>query len=423
MKTSIIPLSLDSMAADRSHWLDRLGRRLVHRQLSLIEQGEIVVREGDNETYFGQCCEAFPVPLRVEIKHARAWSDLAFGGSVGAGEAYLKGDWICGNPTELVRLFLRNRHVLAAMDRRVTRLQAPLNRLLHRLSRNTRKGSRRNISAHYDLGNDLFALFLDRTMMYSAAYYARPDMTLDQAAVEKTDLVCRKLELNRDDHLLEIGTGWGGFAIHAAKHYGCRVTTTTISRQQYDLARKRIDEAGLGDRVTLLFQDYRDLEGQYDKLVSIEMVEAIGHQYLDTFFAKCSALLKPHGMMLLQAITVTDQRYEQAVRHVDFIKKYIFPGGFLPSVSVMCASVARVADMKPFHMEDIGPHYARTLADWRRRFLANSDKVRDLGYPDAFVRMWEYYLSYCEGGFLERDIGTVQLLLTKPGCRREPVSV
>jgi cyclopropane-fatty-acyl-phospholipid synthase len=305
----------------------------------------------------------------------------------------------------------------------MTRLKAPLNRVLHWLSRNTRKGSRRNIGAHYDLGNDLFELFLDPTMMYSCAYYQSPHASLEEASVAKLDRICQKLELKSDDHLLEIGTGWGGFAIHAAKHYGCRVTTTTISRQQFELARERACQQGVEDRITFLFEDYRDLEGQYDKLVSIEMIEAIGHQYLDTYFEKCSSLLKPDGMMLLQAITIADQRYKSALNEVDYIKKFIFPGGFLPSVSAMSRSIARVSDMKMFHMDDIGPHYARTLADWRQRFFDRLEDVRKKGYSDAFIRMWEYYLCYCEGGFLERDIGTVQMLLTKPGVRREPVSL
>ena len=423
MKTSIIPLTRDAIESDRSFWMDRLARRLVHAQLARIEQGEIVVREADNEFYFGKVTDDFPVRVHIEIRHSSVWSDVAFGGSSGSGEAYIKGSWSCSNLLGLVRIFLRNRHVLNQMDKRMTRFKAPLHRMLHWLSRNTRKGSRRNISAHYDLGNDLFELFLDPTMMYSCAYYPGPDSRLDEAAVAKLDRICRKLELKPEDQLLEIGTGWGGFAIHAAKHYGCRVTTTTISRQQYELARKRIRREGLEDRITLLFEDYRDLAGQYDKVVSIEMIEAIGHQYLDTYFEKCSSLLKPHGMMLLQAITIADQRYESALREVDYIKKFIFPGGFLPSISAMSRSIARVTDMKLFHMDDIGPHYARTLGDWRQRFFERIDEVKALGYSDAFIRMWEYYLCYCEGGFEERDIGTVQMLLTKPGARREPVSI
>jgi cyclopropane-fatty-acyl-phospholipid synthase len=219
-------------------------------------------------------------------------------------------------------------------------------------------------------------------------------------------------------HLVEIGTGWGGLAIHAAQHYGCHVTTTTISREQYDLARERIDRAGLGDRITLLLEDYRDLRGEYDALVSIEMIEAVGHQYLDTYFRKCGSLLKPTGAMLLQAITIRDQYYEQALRSVDFIKRFIFPGSFIPSIQAMVDSAARVTDMKLFHLEDIGPHYARTLKLWRERFLARAQDVRAQGYPESFLRMWEFYLAYCEGGFEERQLGDVQMLLTKPRSRR-----
>ena len=423
MKTSIIPGVRDDIPDDSASWLDRFARWLVHNQLSLLEHGEVVIRERDSETYFGRPSSEFPLPVRIEVSHPGAWSDLAFGGSSGSGEAYIKGYWRCSNLTGLVRIFLRNRHVLDTMDYRLTRLRGPVNRILHALSRNTHKGSRRNIGAHYDLGNELFALFLDPTMMYSCAFYADPDTGLDAAAVAKLDRVCRKLDLKPGDHLLEIGTGWGGLAIHAAKHYGCRVTTTTISRQQFEYAQERVRAEGLGHRVTLLFQDYRDLAGSYDKLVSIEMIEAIGHQYLDNFFGKCNSLLKPDGVMLLQAITIADNRYERAVRQVDFIKKYIFPGGFLPSVSVMCGSFARASDLKLFHMEDIGPHYARTLRDWRRRFFSRIDEVRGLGYSEAFIRMWDYYLCYCEGGFIERDIGTVQMLLTKPGYRCDQIVV
>ncbi len=294
---------------------------------------------------------------------------------------------------------------------------APLRRMLHWLNRNSPDGSRRNIAAHYDLGNDLFALFLDDTMAYSCGVFEREDATLHEAQVAKFERVCRRLRLSPSDHLLEIGTGWGGFALHAASRYGCRVTTTTISREQHDWARERIRAAGLSDRVTLLLDDYRDLRGRYDKLVSIEMIEAVGHQFLDTYTAQCSRLLEPHGAMLLQAITIRDQIYEEALESVDFIQRYIFPGSFIPSVTAIADSVRRATDMKVFHLEDIGPHYATTLRRWRERFFERIDDVRRLGYSEQFVRMWDFYLCYCEGGFLERQLGDVQMLLTKPRCR------
>jgi cyclopropane-fatty-acyl-phospholipid synthase len=294
---------------------------------------------------------------------------------------------------------------------------APLRRILHWLNRNSPDGSRRNIAAHYDLGNDLFALMLDETMAYSCGVFERDDATLHEAQLAKFERICRKLRLGADDHLLEIGTGWGGFAIHAASRFGCRVTTTTISREQHDWARERIAAAGLADRVTLLLDDYRDLRGRYDKLVSIEMIEAVGARYLDTYTAQCSKLLEPHGAMLLQAITIQDQVYEEALKSVDFIQRFIFPGSFIPSVTAITDSVRSSTDMKVFHLEDIGPHYATTLRRWRESFFARLPEVRQLGYPDAFVRLWEYYLCYCEGGFLERQLGDVQMLLTKPRCR------
>ena len=417
MKTSIIPFFNQQLVGEKDHVLERLARRLVHAQLKQLQHGELVVREGHDEYYFGKVSERIPFRIHVEVKHPSFWSDIAFGGTAGSGEAYIKGSWVCNDLVGLVRLFLANREVIDAMDKGMTHLKSPVKRVLHWLSRNTRKGSRRNIGAHYDLGNDFFRIFLDPTMMYSCAYYPSHEASLEQASVAKLDRICKKLKLKPGDHVLEIGTGWGGFAVHAASHYGCRVTTTTISREQFDYATSNVEQAGLQDRVTVLFQDYRDLDGQYDKLVSIEMIEAIGHQYLNTYFDKCSSLLKPQGEMLLQAITISDHLYKSALNEVDFIKKFIFPGGFLPSVSAMNKAIAKVTDMKTFHLEDIGPHYARTLSDWRKKFSERLDEVRDIGYSEYFIRMWEFYFCYCEGGFAERDIGTVQMLLTKPQSR------
>jgi cyclopropane-fatty-acyl-phospholipid synthase len=288
---------------------------------------------------------------------------------------------------------------------------------LHALNRNTRHGSRRNIAAHYDLGNDFYSLWLDPTMMYSCAWYGSEDTPLEEAAVAKLDRICRKLALSPDDRVMEIGTGWGGFAIHAARNYGCHVTTTTISREQHDYAKQAIRDAGLEDRITLLFRDYRDLEGRFDKLVSIEMIEAVGHEYQAQFFGKCCELLEPHGQMLLQAITIADQRFDSYKNSVDFIKRYIFPGGCLTSVTAMSNLMTRHTDMRAVHIEDIGPHYAATLRHWRERFFANIDRVRGLGYPDEFVRMWDFYLSSCESAFIERAIGDVQMLIMRPHAR------
>jgi cyclopropane-fatty-acyl-phospholipid synthase len=405
------------------HWLDRLAKRAVLSRLHSLHTGELVLRDGDVMYRFGKRTTEFDISVTVSITHPRFYSDVAFGGSIGASEAYMRGYWHTDALTDVVRVFVRNLDVLDGMEGGMAKLTVPLQKALHWLNRNTRKGSRKNIAAHYDLGNELFKLFLDDTMMYSSAIFTGAQQTLKQAQEHRLDVVCQKLDLQPTDHVVEIGTGWGGFALHAASNYGCRVTTTTISQQQYALAVERIHAAGLQDRVTVLLKDYRDLEGQFDKLVSIEMIEAVGYQFYDTFFAKCSSLLKPEGAMLLQAITIADQRYEQAKKSVDFIQRYIFPGSCIPSVTAMLTSITKKTDLRLFDLEDIGPHYATTLHLWRNNFFANIDQVLKLGYSEEFVRMWDYYFCYCEGGFTERAIGDVHMLLVKPSNRRDPLTV
>lgn len=401
--------------------LDTLAKRAVLGKLTQLRGGRLVIVEGGERHRFGTASEELAEPIVVHVHDPRFYSDLAFGGSVGAGEGYMYGRWTTSQLVELVRLLVLNMNVLDSLEGGYARLTAPLRKGLHAIRRNTRTGSRKNIAAHYDLGNEFFRLFLDETLMYSSATFTRPDMSLHEAQVARLDGICRKLDLQPGEHIVEIGAGWGGFALHAAQRYGCKVTTTTISQEQYRLARERVSQAGLDGQIEVLFSDYRDLTGSYDKLVSIEMIEAIGHQYFDTYFAQCSRLLKPHGAMLLQAITIADQRYESAKRSVDFIQRYVFPGSCLPSVGVMSASIARATDMRVFDLEEIGPHYARTLHEWRRNMFANLPAVRALGYDDAFIRMWEFYFCYCEGGFEERVIGDVQMLLVKPGNRRAPL--
>lgn len=398
--------------------LQRFARRQLVSRMARLEHGALEVHDGEGMLRFGKDYQGAGLRARIEVLHPQFWADAVFGGTTGAGEAYIHGLWKCDDLTALVRMMVANRHALEEVDGATTRFAALGRRLAHWLNRNSRAGSRRNISAHYDLGNDFFALFLDPTMNYSSGIFATPEATMEQASIAKMDAACRKLDLQPGDHLLEIGTGWGGLAIHAAGRYGCRVTTTTISKEQHALAAQRIRDAGLEDRIELLLCDYRDLEGQYDKLVSIEMIEAVGHQFLDTYFRACSRLLKSDGLMLLQAITIRDEHYEQALKSVDFIQRFVFPGGFLPSVSAMSASLARSGDLQMLHLQDIGLHYATTLNRWRERFFDNLEAVRALGYPDSFIRLWEYYLCYCEGAFLERNIGNVQVLLAKPRNRR-----
>ena len=400
--------------------LDRLARRQVLSRLSSIEHGQLTLREGDRATTFGSNAAGEDLHADITVNDPRFYSDVAFAGSIGAGEAFIRGYWETPHLTEVVRILLRNRQVLASLETGLARLTRPLQKAFHWLNQNSRQGSRRNISAHYDIGNDFFSLWLDENMMYSSAVFDRSDMTLEQASTAKLERICRKLGLEPGDRVLEIGTGWGGFAIHAATHYGCHVTTTTISREQYELARARVAEAGLEDRISLLMRDYRDLDGEFDKLVSIEMIEAVGHRNFGRFFDTCSRLLTREGLMCLQSITIADQRYPGALRSVDFIQRYIFPGGCLPSVTALTDTLTRHSDMRVVHAEDIGPHYATTIAHWRERFLAQLDAVRKLGYTDEFLRLWKYYLGYCEGAFIERAIGNVQLLIAKPFNRRAP---
>ncbi len=418
MKASLVSTTIPDERQQRGNLLDRLVKRAIIGRLANLQYGSLTLIDADDCRRFGESRSGEP-HLTLTIHDPAAWVDIARSGDLGAGEAYMAGRWHCDDLTGLAQLFLRNPQVMYGLNRGPGRVMSLLNKLWHALRRNTLQGSRKNIAAHYDLGNEMFALFLDDTMMYSCAIFDNPQASLQQASVEKLERVCRKLELHPGDHLLEIGSGWGGLALHAARHYGCRVTTTTISLEQYRMTLQRVEQAGLGDRITVLCEDYRNLSGQYDKLVSIEMLEAVGHAYFDTYFEKCSSLLKDDGLMLLQSITIADQRYAAAKRSVDFIQRYIFPGGCLPSVAVLGDAVARKTDMRIAHLEDIGPHYATTLKRWRERFMARLDGVRALGYPEEFIRMWEYYLCYCEGGFRERTIGTVQVLLGKPLNRRE----
>jgi len=418
MKASLVSATTTIDRPQHGNLLNRLVKQAIVGRLGSLQYGSLTLIDTDDCRRFGKARSGEP-HLTLTIHDPAAWVDIAFSGGLGAGEAYMAGRWHCDDLTGLAQLFLRNPQVLYGLNRGPGRLMSLVNKVWHALRRNTLQGSRKNIAAHYDLGNDMFELFLDDTMMYSCGIFEHPQATLQQASIEKLDRVCRKLELHPGDHLLEIGSGWGGLALHAARHFGCRVTTTTISSEQYDMARKRVTQAGLDDRITVLCEDYRELRGQYDKLVSIEMIEAVGHAYFDTYFEKCSSLLKPDGLMLLQSITIAEQRYAAAKRSVDFIQRYIFPGGCLPSVTVISDAVARNTDMRLLHLEDIGPHYATTLRHWHERFMARLDDVRALGYPEEFIRMWEYYLCYCEGGFRERAIGTAQVLLGKPLNRRE----
>ena len=399
--------------------LDRRLRAQLLKQIGQLRECEVVLEDAEGSVRLGTAVEGREtLRCRMRVSDPAFYRMAAAQGSVGAGESYMDGHWSCDDLVALIRILVINRDLLDAMEGGLARFGGWALRAWHALQRNTRSGSRRNIAAHYDLGNDLFKLFLCENMMYSSAVFADPSEPLELASTRKLDRICRKLDLQPGEHVVEIGTGWGGFAIHAARHYGVRVTTTTLSKEQRELALTRIQQAGLSGKIEVLLSDYRDLQGRYDKLVSIEMIEAIGHQYLDTYFGKVRSLLKDDGMALIQAITIEDHRYAQALRAVDFIKRFIFPGSFIPSIHAMQGAIARSSDLKLYNLEDIGPSYALTLRHWRQRFMAKLSEVRALGYPERFIRMWEFYLCYCEGGFIERSIGDVQLLLTAPRCRR-----
>ena len=396
---------------------EKIAREAIFRLLSKLQVGSLTLHEGPCSHHFGSIDKPHEPQAEVHIHSPAVYSQMLTGGSIGSGEAYMKGYWSSPDAMDVMRIFSANLVLLNKFDASQSVFIKLALKIAHRFNRNTYKGSQLNIAAHYDLGNEFFQLFLDPTMMYSSALFSDKSASLEVASETKLDELCQQLELKADDHLLEIGTGWGGMAIHAAKNFGCRVTTTTISQEQYDFASARVSEEGLEGQITLLCEDYRNLTGEYDKLVSVEMIEAVGHDFYQNYFRMCSGLLKPNGKMVIQAITMADQRYKEARDSVDFIKRYIFPGGCLPSVAVMAQHIARDTDMQIVHLRDITNDYAETLAHWRQRFLANLEAVRGMGFSEEFVRMWDFYLCYCEGGFRERVISTVQLAFAKPDYR------
>ena len=390
-------------------WLITLIKKKFYANFSNLEHGNIIFIDGD---FTLQCGNSAEPAATVDVHDDRFYTTLAAGGAVGASEAYMQGMWTCDQLTLLVQVLLRNTSVLRGLGNAA--YKKPLYKLLHLMNRDSVDGSKKNISAHYDLGNKLFENFLDPTMTYSSGFFEQSDSTMQQASTAKLDRICQKLALSESDHVVEIGTGWGSFALHAARNYNCKITTTTISEEQYQLACQRVKDAGMQDRIEIVKKDYRLLTGQYDKLVSIEMIEAVGLAYLGNYFEKCASLLKPAGKMLIQAITIADQQYEFSKRNVDFIQRYIFPGGALPSVTALTNTATNKTDLRMTALEDITGHYATTMRKWREKFYLNVEQITELGYDNQFLRMWEYYLCYCEGGFEEKSIGCVQAEFTKP---------
>lgn len=420
MNTLAMPTNLKPQERKASTFTSLMAQRLVFHTLKNIYKGRLTVIDGSQVSVFGETQPADGLDARIVVHHSDIWKTILTRGSIGAGEGWMAGHWSSPDLTAVIRIFVRNRDVMNTLDGSSSLLARLAMKAVHHLNRNTVEGSRRNISAHYDLSNAFFKLFLDPTLMYSSAIYAHPGQSLADASRHKLDVVCHELKLKPSDHLVEIGSGWGGMAIHAAKHYGCRVTTVTISHEQYEYARQRIAEENLSDRITLLLKDYRELqgsewEGQFDKLVSIEMIEAVGADFQAEYFRICSGLLKPGGLALIQAITIDEALYEAYLNDTDFIRHYIFPGGCLPTLERMETITRQHTALRLQHNRDITLDYAQTLRDWYRNFLAEADAIKALGFDDRFLRMWEFYLCYCEGGFIERSIGTYQVTFSKVG--------
>ena len=393
-------------------WFNKKCRQIVFKALNSITNAKIEIHEGNNVTLLGD--KNASLQAHINVHDMSLYKDFIRGGSIEVAQAYIDKKWTSNNLTQLVRVMARSQQTLDSVEKNKGILAKIKSKLLHFQNANTQQGSKKNILAHYDLGNDLYTRFLDPTMMYSCAVYDENHQSIDKAQTNKLDIICKKLDLKPDEHLIEIGTGWGGLAIHAAQNYGCKVTTTTISDEQHKYAQTKIKELGLENQITLLKQDYRLLDGQFDKLVSIEMIEAVGHDFMTSFFSQCNDLLKPSGKMLIQAITIADQRYDEYRKNIDFIQKYIFPGGCLPSISIMSEHIKQSTDMMIDKIDDIGLHYARTLNDWRVNFDNNWQQIQQFGFDDTFQRLWHYYFAYCEGAFLERVISTHHIVARKP---------
>ena len=399
----------------KATFLTSVFKNGLKKKLSHLNVGCISVVDGVDKFSFGDTGSELRV--NVQVHSQEFYVMTGSGGAMGIAEAYILGYWTSDDVVMLMRIILKNRSIMLSLNNGFAKILNPINKLIHRSRQNTLKGSKENILAHYDLSNDFYKLWLDPTMTYSCAYFEDTNTSLEDASIEKLDRMCRKLKLSEKDNILEVGTGWGSFSIHAAKNYGCSITTTTISDAQYEYAKARVVEEGLESKINVINKDYRKLDGQYDKIVSIEMIEAVGYEYISEYFSKLSSLLKPDGLMALQGITYNDQNFDTYKDSVDFIKKYIFPGSCLISISQIIDVIKNKTDLSMIDMEDITRHYAETLNRWRKNFMNVLPEVKEMGYSKAFINMWEFYFLYCEAGFLERNIGDVQLVFAKSGAR------
>ena len=396
-------------------FFDKVAKKLLLSSLAKMHHAGLIIEENGEQIILGN--SRANLQGKVIISNPKTYVKLLLAGSIGASEAYIQGWWSSPDLTKVVQVLAREQAVCDDLDSGFWKIAMFPSWLYHKFHKNTQAGSKNNILAHYDIGNEMYAQFLDKEMLYSSAIYPNKKADLEEAQLYKLKMICQRLDLKKGETLLEIGTGWGALATYAAQHYGVHVTTTTISDAQYDYSAERIKSLGLEKQITLLKKDYRELSGQFYKLVSIEMIEAVGHEYLSSFFTACNKHLKADGKMLIQAITISDQRYTQYRKGVDFIQRYIFPGGCLPSINVMSNNLTDKTDMVITALHDIGQDYARTLQHWSQRFERANREIKRLGYGDDFIRLWQFYFSYCEGAFLERNISTVHLIATKPGYR------
>ena len=406
----------DQVASSKnSTFLSSIFKKGVMNKFKHLQYGSIKILEGDEVLSFGDPGSNDKVTVTIHSNEFYVF--LGSGGVTGVAEAYMAGYWTADNLVLLLQIVLKNKNILLSLDSGFAKLINPINKLIHWSKQNTLKGSKQNILAHYDLSNDFYKLWLDPTMTYSCGYFNNDSVSLEQASIEKIDRICRKLKLNENDHILEIGTGWGSFSLYAAKQYGCTIDTVTISDAQYEYASRKIESSGLGSKINIFNKDYRKIKGQYDKIVSIEMIEAVGHQFIPQYFSKISSLLKEDGLLAIQGITYNDQNFEQYKNSVDFIKKYIFPGSCLISVAQISDVIKEYTDLAIVDMEDITKHYAETLNRWKVNFMKVTPEVKRMGFSEAFIKMWEFYFVFCEAGFLERNIGDIQLVFSKSGAR------
>ena len=391
--------------------INSICKKIFFNQLKKIKYGSIIIVDGKDKYVFGNDNK---LSSTIFIKNHSFYFAVITSGSIGASESFIQKIWETNNLTNVIRIMAINSELTENIESSFNIMVGPILRIFHYLKRNNKKNSLQNISMHYDLSNVFFSKFLDPTMMYSSAIYTHKKGNLNHASVNKLKIICEKLKIKKTDHVIEIGSGWGGFAIYAASNYGCKITTTTISKQQYLYTKNKINKLKLNNKIKVIFKDYRDLNGSFDKLVSIEMIEAVGHKYYDEYFFKVNSLLKEDGMALIQAITIRDQKYQAALKSVDFIQKYIFPGSCIPSLNILQNSITKSSNMIVKDIEDIGDHYATTLLDWRKNFIKNLNQIEKLGFDEKFIRTWLYYFSYCEGGFKEKVINNAHILLAKP---------